>query len=900
MKRVILILVSLILLAIITPAQAQDTAYFWAGGYFDESSTWHDTIYVAGGQWLEIPIYFYSGPDIWAYEIQFPLGVRHDACDSIDVVNYYGYQFWPFITWWSSGFYNYNDDILDEGENYANPSGYHSLSFYSWHWSPGADLLHAEDIIQILYFRFKTSNNNSLSGTTSSLEIGYDPSLGPEIRLNNNVGSPFPVRAYFAKIHFANGFICGTVTDGYGTPIQDAWVEIIDSTFHEYASSDGGFCLASLPNGTYDIAVSHPDYCDKVITNVTVVEGDTTTLDIVLNNGIITGTVMDGAANPLPGIYANIAGTEFEDTTDTDGQYYFQGLCPGSYDLSFISEDYCDKYVYGVQVSVDDTVTLDIVLGNSIINGTVTDATMNPLPEVYVQIENTDFIDTTDLAGQYSFRSLCSGSYNLIFTNPGYCRQILEDVTIGTDDTLQVDLVMVSNSAISGTIYDAEHVPLPGVIVEAIDLVFADTSEIDGHYQLDGLCAATYDLLLTLPGYCDSSIYSISIGENSTYTLNVEFDNGGVLTGNIIDPDSLPLSGVVVSVSGTVATGTTGPDGNYTIIGICPGEYDITFAKEDYWQVPAEDIAISHNYSTVLNVFMCPALPDIPDTVEIWAGGNFDNCEWYDTIAVQPGQWLDIPIYFRGGSNVWSPSLCLPLGARRDIIDQFDSSGCSSDYWPFNQVIGVWYNRFGFYNDETDPTNPDPAGYHSLSFNGTILNSPHIYLHSETPIKILNFRVHVSDSMNVEEQIIDSAFISGIDPIQGPPYVALDSLVLYGDAVLIAHYPVLKITAARSAYLLGDVNMYNGSWPPAVIGSDVTYLVNYFRGISTSHPCLLDGFWGSADVNGDCHVIGSDVTRLVGYFRGQGVLQTCPDHLPLWENSQDLPQEAPPDWPGCE
>ncbi|MCP4581508.1 MAG: hypothetical protein GY839_07795, partial [candidate division Zixibacteria bacterium] len=101
-------------------------------------------------------------------------------------------------------------------------------------------------------------------------------------------------------------------------------------------------------------------------------------------------------------------------------------------------------------------------------------------------------------------------------------------------------------------------------------------------------------------------------------------------------------------------------------------------------------------------------------------------------------------------------------------------------------------------------------------------------------------------------------------------------------------------------YMMGDVNMYNGAWPPSVIGGDVTYLVNYFRNIPSSQPCLIDGFWSSADANGDCNIIGSDVTKLVNYFRGQGDLTYCPDSPPSWLNPDNLPIEAPEGWPNCE
>ena len=102
-------------------------------------------------------------------------------------------------------------------------------------------------------------------------------------------------------------------------------------------------------------------------------------------------------------------------------------------------------------------------------------------------------------------------------------------------------------------------------------------------------------------------------------------------------------------------------------------------------------------------------------------------------------------------------------------------------------------------------------------------------------------------------------------------------------------------------YLPGDVNMSIGAWPPAAIGNDVTYLVNFFRGLPTSSSCLLNGFWASADANGDCSVIGSDVTKLVNYFRRTTTsLAHCDDYEPCWPTSVDLPDNAPFNWPGCE
>ena len=104
----------------------------------------------------------------------------------------------------------------------------------------------------------------------------------------------------------------------------------------------------------------------------------------------------------------------------------------------------------------------------------------------------------------------------------------------------------------------------------------------------------------------------------------------------------------------------------------------------------------------------------------------------------------------------------------------------------------------------------------------------------------------------------------------------------------------------RYYYLVGDANMFVGGWPPEVIGSDVTYLVNYFREGSQAPPCLIGGFFASADANGDCQIIGSDVTRIIDYFRGGSFLSHCPAFPAEWIFPSQVPEEPLMEWPGCE
>jgi len=111
-------------------------------------------------------------------------------------------------------------------------------------------------------------------------------------------------------------------------------------------------------------------------------------------------------------------------------------------------------------------------------------------------------------------------------------------------------------------------------------------------------------------------------------------------------------------------------------------------------------------------------------------------------------------------------------------------------------------------------------------------------------------------------------------------------------------------------YLPGDVNMSVYTWPPAYLSGDVTYLVNYFRGLPSSVPCKMYNplaptpdpgscFFASADVNGSCTLVGADVTKLVNVFRGLAAPAYCADYEPCWPTPADLPGTPPASWPNC-
>ena len=101
--------------------------------------------------------------------------------------------------------------------------------------------------------------------------------------------------------------------------------------------------------------------------------------------------------------------------------------------------------------------------------------------------------------------------------------------------------------------------------------------------------------------------------------------------------------------------------------------------------------------------------------------------------------------------------------------------------------------------------------------------------------------------------------------------------------------PVEFLVRKVFEYTPGDANMAAGNWPPAVDAADVTYLVHFFLGHNSS--CRFDGFFASADANGDCMITGGDVAYLVYWFRGiNEPPKHCPAYPPMPPTEENYPE----------
>ncbi len=77
------------------------------------------------------------------------------------------------------------------------------------------------------------------------------------------------------------GTISGVVSDET-SPIEGVYVRAINSSTSDSTNINGEYLLDDLPRGTYEVALSHPDYIDTTVSGILVMLGNTTYLNVIL------------------------------------------------------------------------------------------------------------------------------------------------------------------------------------------------------------------------------------------------------------------------------------------------------------------------------------------------------------------------------------------------------------------------------------------------------------------------------------------------------------------------------------------------------------------------------------------------------------------------------------------
>ena len=721
-------------------------------------------------------------------------------------------------------------------------------------------------------------------------------------------------------------------------------------------TNDQGEYQLLLPPGTYDINVN-PQISDRLVPEIIcgVQVFSDITLDFELESGfLLSGIVRDPDLNEVVDVdldvFDSITGEKlFTPSDNTDINGFYQLVLPdGTFDIiykppvvpPYLAPVFEPAVVFNNDTIIDVTLPFGFLLSGLIQNssgvgvyGVDIDA-----EDAFSGIDVPLVGDHTDSSGEFS-SVLVPSAYHLEIEPPIQRRleaRKLFDFILNADTSIveSLDTGMV----VSGIVSNQLGSPMADVSITAIEsytlqeiFLPGNMTDLQGFYQIL-IHPDTYNLIFTTPDLLDSIVFYFAEVTRDT-TIDVSFYTNApavtVLTPN--GGENWPaFSEQLISWTADDDIGVTSIEIFYSTNGLT-GPFSLISIGEDndgeyLWNVPpnltddarikivaydsdnnsSEDI--SDNSFTIFDA-VAPSVNVItPNGGEEWPVGSEQTISWFaeDDVGVS-----SIDIYYsttgadgtyalivegetNNGEYLWSVPPELTDDARIKVV-AFDAGSNSSE--------DISDNSFTI----SDITAPSVT---VIAPNGgeewPVGSEQTISWFAEDDVAVSSIEIYYSTTGEngmfafiTEEIENDGEYLWNIpaEPTENAVIriVALDASSNMGIDVSDNSFIIFQ-ESLYYYYVPGDVNMALGLWPPSVIGGDVTYLVGYFIG-GVQAPCMLDGFWASADVNGDCNIIGGDVTALVSYFVSGGSISNCPDYEPAWP---PVPEEIPDDWPDCE
>lgn len=226
-----------------------------------------------------------------------------------------------------------------------------------------------------------------------------------------------------------------------------------------------------------------------------------------------------------------------------------------------------------------------------VIEGVVRDSSGAPVEGARVDTEPNDRVPawlpgagtvtaTTDRNGRFRLTGLDRRPHALVATARGYGTARQRGVLTGG----RAELFLVPGAGVNGVVVDAEGRPLADVVVrlEAQQhmawLPSACATDARGGFAFDGLAPGSYALVARHPEHGLAFSPGIEVGAEGDVRRDVILLPGVAVTGRLVDPEEMPVSGRVVvgEIAGEAApraaadalSADAGADGRFRIEGV--------------------------------------------------------------------------------------------------------------------------------------------------------------------------------------------------------------------------------------------------------------------------------------------------------------------------------------------
>lgn len=302
-------------------------------------------------------------------------------------------------------------------------------------------------------------------------------------------------------------------------------------------------------------------------------------------------------------------GESFGTISLLDGSFVFPRLTPGNYLFDFDGAIVLDHPAVTLTVGQQrQNVVIELALGATISGGILTSESAEPVSNALVTTiapDGTNYTTIADESGQYLLEGLKPGTYTVVVNAAGRARTFLTGVIVNSTN-VQRDMLMKLESKIQGSVTLEPGGPESDLMsVVAIKSGSTDPNDfystrliVGTTFEIAGLPAGTYDLVIERLGYLREIVPNVVVGENAIVSLeNVVLSRSATIQGKVtssVAGNPAAGAGIAVFEGETQVAGTVaGVNGDFFLSGLGPGTYTLTIANQVVGYTTSVEVAVT-------------------------------------------------------------------------------------------------------------------------------------------------------------------------------------------------------------------------------------------------------------------------------------------------------------------
>jgi len=430
------------------------------------------------------------------------------------------------------------------------------------------------------------------------------------------------------------GTITGVVRDETLDPIAGATATLAGVSVT--TGSDGAYAFNNVALGAQSVSASATNFRAASAT-ATVIANQTITQDFMLSRltGAIRGRITN-AATGQPIANADIDLLPFPLTfasSDASGNYTMSDVPTGQQVILATAQVFYAKLAV-VNVTADQTSTQDFALTPQVgtVTGIVFDNFSQPVVGATVAAAGTSITAVTDAEGRYTLNNVSVGTQTLNVSATGL-RSTQATVNVVNNETIYKDIYLQTpTGAMRGTVRNAaNNQPIAGAsILVGIPfgvVYYSAFTDAGGNYTLNDIPAGSLTIYAGADGFTAAqTTTTVVANQTTTQDFALAPENTGATTGTITGivknaANNQPISGAIVTVTGTNLSATSGGDGSYTLSNLPAGAQTLNASKSGFRSATAQ-VTVTGGQTVTQDISLTPGAGTVTGVVRNAATGQ--------------------------------------------------------------------------------------------------------------------------------------------------------------------------------------------------------------------------------------------------------------------------------------